>query len=85
MSIIVDGLFDRVEDRGPLDVLAALAGRHARHQVGAVGLVAEAVEGALAAGQAGDGELRALIDDDAHEALPASSTTRRAASSIVFS
>src|SRR5215213_5965620 len=76
---------DRVEDRHSLDVLTALAGRDAGDEVGPVGLVAEAVEGALAAGQAGDGELRRAVDDDAHDAPPASSTTRRAASSIVFS
>ena len=78
---------DRVEDRHALDVLAALAGRDAGDEVGPVGAVAQAVEGALAAGQAGDDELRArsptMIDISA---LPsASSTTRRAAPSIVFS
>ena len=80
-----DGLLDRVEDRHALDVLAALAGGDAGDEVGPVGLVAQPVEGALAAGQAGDGELRLAADDDAHAAPPASSTTRRAASSIVFS
>src|SRR6185295_11081683 len=78
-----DGVVDRVEDRRALDVLAALAGGHAGYEVGAVVLVVEAVEAALAAGQAGDHELRVLADEDRHQ--PASSTTRSAAPSIVFS
>ncbi len=48
------GLGDRVEDRHAVDVLAALAGRDAGDEVGAVVAVAQAVEGALAAGEAGD-------------------------------
>ena len=59
-------LGDRVEDRHAVDVLAALLRRHAGDQVGAVVAVAEPVEGALAAGQAGDDELRVFADDDAH-------------------
>ena len=55
----LDRLLDRVEDRHALDVLAALAGRDPGDQVGPVVAVAQAVEGALAAGQAGDDELRA--------------------------
>src|SRR5215217_511688 len=77
-----DGLVHRVEDRGAVDVLAALARRDARDQVGAVALVVAAVERALAAGQAGDDELGVGSDEDAH---PASSTTFAAAPSIVCS
>ena len=81
---------DRVEDRHPLDVLAALARGDAGDQVGAVVAVAQAVEGALAAGQAGDDELRVLVDDDAHELLVVSLAREldhglSAAPSIVFS
>ena len=61
-----DGVRDGVEDRDPLDVLAALARRDAGDDLGAVALVAEAVEGALGAGQALDDELRVLVDDDRH-------------------
>ena len=81
-----DRLGDRVEDGNAVDVLAALAGRDAGDEVGAVVAVAQAVEGALAAGQAGDDELRVLVDDDAHRLRRSpDSTTRAAAPSIVFS
>src|SRR5262249_56039878 len=53
--------------------------------VGPVGVGGQRVGGARAGGEGGDGEIRVLVDKDAHEAPPASSTTRRAASSIVFS
>ena len=66
----LDRLLDRVEDRHALDVLAALAGGDAGDQVGPVGAVAQPVEGALAAGQAGDDELRLAADDDAHDGTP---------------
>src|SRR5215217_752125 len=83
---LVDRLGDRVEDWDPLDVLAALAGRHAGDDLRAVALVVRRVEGALAAGDAGDDEARVVVDEDAHAAAPAvaaSSTTFAAASSIV--
>src|SRR3954447_3094204 len=75
-----DGVVEGVEDRDALDVLAALAGRHAGDHFGAVALVVERVERALATGDAGDAELRVAADDDAHRA---SSTTFSAASFIV--
>ena len=86
-AALVDRLLDRVEDRDALDVLAALARGDAGDHVGAVVAVAQPVEGALAAGQAGDDELRVVVDDDAHQPLAplASSTTFSAAPSIVFS
>ena len=55
---LLDRLGDGVEDRDALDVLAALAGRDAGDDVRAVGAVAQAVEAALAAGQALDDEPR---------------------------
>ena len=64
---LVDGVRDGVEHRDAFDVLAALAGRDARDDVRAVGLVAEAVEAALAAGQALDDEPRVVVDDDRHQ------------------
>ena len=63
-AALVDRLGDRVEDRDALDVLAALAGRDAGDEVGAVVAVAQPVEGALAAGQARDDQLRVAVDDD---------------------
>ena len=48
--------------------LAALAGRHAGHDVGAVGLHLAGVEVALAAGDALDEQARRAIDEDAHAA-----------------
>src|SRR5215208_5181398 len=59
-------LVHRVEDRHALDVLAALAGRHARHEVSPVATVVEPVEAALAARQPRDHELRLPADEDAH-------------------
>ena len=78
-----DRFGDLVEDRDALDVLAALAGGDAGDEVGAVGLVAETVEGALAAGQPGDDQLRVVADDDAHLSPPAPRrcARRRASSS----
>src|SRR4051794_5917244 len=79
-------LLDRVEDGNALDVLTALAWRDTCNQVGPVGAVTQPMEGALAAGQAGDDQLGVVVDDDRHQALaPASSTTRLAAPSIVVS
>ena len=63
-----DRLGDRAEDRDALDVLAALARRHAGDDVRAVGAVAQAVEAALAAGQALDDEPRVAVDQDRHQA-----------------
>src|SRR3954447_9585580 len=77
-----DGVVERVEDRDPLAVLAALARRDAGHHARAVVAVVERVERALAPGDAGGAELRAVVDEDAHAP---SSTTRRAAPSIVDS
>src|SRR5207244_4101196 len=66
-SCLVDGVGDRVEHRDALDVLTALAGRDARNDVGAVSLVAQTVEAALAARQALDDEARVVVDDDRHQ------------------
>ncbi len=55
-----------VEDRYALDVLAALARGDAGDHLGAVVAVAQPVEAALAAGQALDGDLGVLVDEDAH-------------------
>src|SRR5215207_9908758 len=74
---------ERVEDRDALYVQAALAGRHAGDDVGAVALVVERVERALAPRDAGDAESRVAVDEDAHR--DASSTTFSAAPSIVAS
>ena len=63
---LVDRLGDGVEDRDPLEVLAALAGRDAGDDVRAVGAVAQRVERALAPGRALDDEPRVLVDDDRH-------------------
>ena len=57
---------DGVVDGDAFDVLAALAGRDAGDEVGAVGAVAQAVEAPLGAGQARDDELRVVVDDDRH-------------------
>src|SRR4051812_47149991 len=76
-----DGGLEGVEDRDALDVEPALARRDTGHDVGAVALVVERVERALASGDAGDAQARVVADEDAHPA--ASSTTFRAASSIV--
>src|SRR5206468_9707753 len=92
-----DGVVEGVEHRDALDVLAALARRHARHDLRAVALVVHRVERALAPRDAGDAELRVVVDEDAHSTIPvsppapraslemvpvASSTTLRAAPSI---
>src|SRR3954451_7588997 len=69
-----DGVVERVEDRRPLDVLAALAGRHARDEVRPVALVVHRVERALAPRDARDAELCLLSDEDAHP----SAASRRA-------
>ena len=61
---LLDGLRDGVEDGDALDVLAALAGRDAGDEVRPVGAVAQAVEAALAAGEALDEEARLAVDDD---------------------
>ena len=67
-AVLRDRLGDGVEHGHALDVLAALAGRHARDEVRAVGAVAEAVEAPLGAGQALDDEPRVVVDDDRHQA-----------------
>src|SRR4051794_24016349 len=79
-----DGVAEGVEHRPALDVLAALARRDARDHVGPVALVVHRVERALAAGDARDDQARVVADQDAH-ACAASSTTLRAAPSIVDS
>ena len=56
------GLLPAVEHGDALHVLATLAGCHAAHHVRAVAAVVERVEGALAAGDPGDSEARALVD-----------------------
>ena len=81
-----DGVVEGVEDRDALDVLAALAGRHAGDDLRAVALVVERVERALAAGDARHAQARVVVDEDAHRAATpsrASSTTFSAASFIV--
>ena len=60
------GVGDGVEDRHALDVLAGLAGSHARDQVGPVLAVAQPVERALAPGQPLDQQLGVLVDKNAH-------------------
>src|SRR4051794_11302127 len=80
---LADGVVERVEDRDALDVLAALAGGDAGDDVRPVVLVVERVEGALTAGDAGDAQLRVVVDEDGHQ--PASSTTFFAAPSMVAS
>ena len=67
---LVDGVGDGVEDRDALDVLAALARRHAGDDLRAVAAVAQPVERALAAGQPLDDELRVAVDDDRHYLHP---------------
>ena len=61
------GLAHGVEDGDPLDVLAAVPGRGAGDDLGAVGAVAQGVEGALAPGQVLDDETGRLVDDDGHQ------------------
>ena len=56
-----------VEDRDAVHVLAALAGRNARDDLGAVVAVAKRVERALAPGDAGDAEARVGVDEDGHQ------------------
>src|SRR5512133_2157498 len=76
----VDRGVEGVEDRDALDVLAALARSHARHQLRAVAPVVHRVERALAPGDARHAQARLVVDQDAHRA---SSTTFSAASFIV--
>ena len=82
-----DGLAEGVEDRDPVDVLAALARGHAGDDLGSVVAVAQRVEGALAPGDSRGDQARALVDEDAHTGLDSfeSSTTFAAAPSIVDS
>ena len=54
----------------PSTSCAALPGGDPGDEVGAVVAVAKPVEGALAAGQAGDDQLGVGADDDAHAAQP---------------
>ena len=61
-----DRVVERVEDGDALDVLAALARRHAGDDVRPVVAVVERVEGALAAGDAGGAQLGVLVDEDRH-------------------
>ena len=61
------GIANRVEDRNPGHVLAALARRDARDDVRPVVAVAHGVERALRAGDALDDEPRLVADDDRHQ------------------
>ena len=61
-----DRVGDGVEHRHALDVLAALAWRHAGDELRPVGAVPQPVERPLAPGEALDDELRVLADDDRH-------------------
>src|SRR5207248_694221 len=78
-------LGDRGEDGDAVDVGARLLRVRAGHHAGAVRAVAQAVEAALRPGEALVDDLRLVVHEDAHPAPPASSTARRAASSIVGS
>src|SRR3954454_334829 len=80
---LVHPLGDGVVHRDPLDILAALAGRHARDNGCAVRAVAERVERPLRAGDALDQQLGTRADEDAHAAAPASRAASSAAASIV--
>ena len=86
--VSLDGLAARVEHGHRLGQrrLAALAGRHAGHDVGAVVLHLLGVEAALAAGDALDEQSGVGADEDAHAATGAwlaIATTRSTASSSV--
>ena len=61
-----DRVAHRVEDRDPVDRLAALPGRDARDDVRPVGAVAQRVERPLAPGDPLDDEARRAVDDDRH-------------------
>ena len=63
------GLGDRGEDRDAVDVGAGLLGVGAGHDLGAVVPVAQAVEAALAAGEALVDDLGVLVDEDAHRSV----------------
>ena len=56
----------RVEDGDAVDVAAALAGRDAADDFGAVVAVAQAVESALPAGESLDDHLGVLVNENAH-------------------
>src|SRR4030095_11126438 len=74
-----------VEDRDVVvELLAALAWRHTGHDLRAVLDHLARVEGSVAARDALDNDRRALVDEDAHAALPpvASCTARCTASSM---
>ena len=75
------GLLHRVgdvgEDRDAVDVGAGLLRVGAGHDLGAVVAVAQAVEAALAAGQALVDDLGVLVDEDAHGFLSSSPRARR--------
>src|ERR1700675_2480911 len=83
-----DCLLPAVEHGDALDVQAALAGRDAADDVGAVVAVVERVEAALAAGDAGDAKTRVLVDENCHQAgtptpWPAASATTFSAASFM--
>ena len=61
-----DGIGDGVEHRHALDVLAALAGRHAGDELRPVRAVPQPVERPFATRQPLHDELRVLVDDDRH-------------------
>src|SRR5581483_1197754 len=84
----LDRLANGVEDRKPLDALAAAAGGDAADDVRAVLAHLSRVEQALASGDALDQDARVDIDQDAHRrppgrlAVSAFATTSFAASAI---
>ncbi len=82
-TCLVDRAGDGVEHRDPVDILTALPWRDSRHDVRAVRAVAETVEPALGPGEPLHDETRVRVDENRHQA--ASSTARRAPSSIVAS
>ena len=83
-----NGFGNGVENGDALDVGATLAGRHTADDLGAIGLVAQAVVLALSAGESLDDDFGVLIDKNRHDYFPfpvpfAMATAARAASSMV--
>src|SRR4029079_1049255 len=80
-TLLRHGLLDGVPHRKALVRGAALAGRDAAHDLGAVLLAPRGVERALLAGDPLHHHPRGLVDENAHARFPfASSTTLRAPS-----
>jgi hypothetical protein len=66
VTVVLDDLLDRVEDRNAVDLTALAPWRHAADDLRAVvEALASQVDG-LAAGDALDDERRVLVDQDAH-------------------